>query len=407
MSQPLGDDGHRDTPKVQRGAARVAGIGQPDRAHTGRLRQPVPHVRQRARRVRLPGLVARDVTAVGVGCAHRQLLLRIASRCLLEHGDQTLIKRQRGVRSSRCRRRAARGESPRVCRSATPGGGVEPSSSNRRRCVPDPFGCNRRRAPAARRRLQRCGHRLCGPVKSDAAVPAASTPGPAAQPSTRVPAVAGPVLDGTYRVDLDFEHQTLNGAPAPSSDTTAWWTFRSTCTPTGCAATATKLDANLNQAPKIPGSTDVFHFVDGRWQNAPTPYPGDQACPGVGTVPVTMVGHSSWTPQPDGTFQGVQTATAQTDVCGSGGEVYLVPFVATRIGDVPAGVTVADPASADEPAPPPAAPPPSPASVPTCNDGAIKPDGGGADGYYTCVGGHWVLTVPTLDPNSADGYFPK
>jgi serine/threonine protein kinase, bacterial len=86
--------------------------------------------------------------------------------------------------------------------------------------------------------------------KSDATVPAASTQGPAAQPSTRVPAVAGPVLDGTYRVDLDFEHQTLNGAPQPSSDTTAWWAFRSTCTPTGCAATATKLDANLNQAPK-------------------------------------------------------------------------------------------------------------------------------------------------------------
>jgi serine/threonine protein kinase, bacterial len=180
--------------------------------------------------------------------------------------------------------------------------------------------------------------------KSDATVPAASTQVPAAQPSTRVPAVAGPVLDGTYRVNLDFEHQTLNGALESSSDATAWWAFRSTCKLTGCAATATKLDANLNQAPKIPGSTDVFHFVDGQWQNAPTPYPGDQSCPGVGTVPVTMMGHSSWTPQPDGTFQGVQTATAQTDVCGSGGEVYLVPFVATRIGDVPSGVTVADPA---------------------------------------------------------------
>jgi serine/threonine protein kinase, bacterial len=121
-----------------------------------------------------------------------------------------------------------------------------------------------------------------------------STPRPAAQLSTRDPAVAGPVLDGTYRVDLDFEHQTLNGAPEPSSDTTAWWAFRSTCTPTGCAATATKLDAKLNQAPKIPGSTDVFHFVEGQWQNAPTPYPGDQECPGVGKIPVTMVGHSSW-----------------------------------------------------------------------------------------------------------------
>ena len=51
--------------------------------------------------------------------------------------------------------------------------------------------------------------------------------------------------------------------------------------------------------------------------------------------PVTMVGHSSWAPQSDGTFQGVQTATVQTDVCGSQGEAYQVPFVATRIGDVP------------------------------------------------------------------------
>ena len=146
---------------------------------------------------------------------------------------------------------------------------------------------------------------------------APSTLGPAAQSSTRDPAVAGPVLDGTYRVDLDFQHQSLNGSPNPQPNATGWWAFRSTCTPTGCVATATKLDANLNQAPNIPGSTDVFRFLDGHWQNAPTPYPGDLACPGVGKVPVTMVGHSSWAPQSDGTFQGVQTATVQTDVCGS------------------------------------------------------------------------------------------
>ncbi len=173
---------------------------------------------------------------------------------------------------------------------------------------------------------------------------APSTLGPAAQSSTRDPAVVGPVLDGTYRVDLDFQHQSLNGSPNPQPNATGWWAFRSTCTPTGCVATATKLDANLNQAPNIAGSTDVFRFLDGHWQNAPTPYPGDLACPGVGKVPVTMVGHSSWAPQSDGTFQGVQTATVQTDVCGSQGEAYRVPFAATRIGDVPSGVTVADPA---------------------------------------------------------------
>lgn len=47
------------------------------------------------------------------------------------------------------------------------------------------------------------------------------------------------------------------------------------------------------------------------------------------------------------------------------------------------------------------------ASADTCNDGAIKPDGGGADGYYTCFGREWIHTVPFHDPNSADGYGPN
>lgn len=42
-----------------------------------------------------------------------------------------------------------------------------------------------------------------------------------------------------------------------------------------------------------------------------------------------------------------------------------------------------------------------------CANGAVKPDGGGADGYYTCVAGSWIHTVPTVDPNSADGYGPN
>lgn len=40
MTQPLGDHRHGHAPKVQRRAARVAGIMQPDRANTGRRRQP-------------------------------------------------------------------------------------------------------------------------------------------------------------------------------------------------------------------------------------------------------------------------------------------------------------------------------------------------------------------------------
>ncbi|SKH54975.1 putative secreted protein [Mycobacteroides abscessus subsp. massiliense] len=47
------------------------------------------------------------------------------------------------------------------------------------------------------------------------------------------------------------------------------------------------------------------------------------------------------------------------------------------------------------------------AGADTCNDGAVKPDGGGADGYYTCFGREWIHTVPFHDPNSADGYGPN
>jgi len=68
-----------------------------------RRRQPVPHVRQRPWRVRFPGLVARDIAAVDVCYAQCQLLLGVASRCPLEHADQTLIEMQRAARRLRLR----------------------------------------------------------------------------------------------------------------------------------------------------------------------------------------------------------------------------------------------------------------------------------------------------------------
>jgi hypothetical protein len=49
-------------------------------------------------------------------------------------------------------------------------------------------------------------------------------------------------------------------------------------------------------------------------------------------------------PQPDGTLRGVMSAAAITNECGFAGQVALAPVVATRVGDVPNGVTVADPA---------------------------------------------------------------
>jgi serine/threonine-protein kinase len=52
------------------------------------------------------------------------------------------------------------------------------------------------------------------------------------------------------------------------------------------------------------------------------------------------------TPEPDGTLRGVQTQTVQSNECGSQGATLRIPVVASRTGDVPPGVTVADPAQA-------------------------------------------------------------
>ncbi|HET9892377.1 MAG TPA: hypothetical protein VFQ42_17940, partial [Mycobacterium sp.] len=50
---------------------------------------------------------------------------------------------------------------------------------------------------------------------------------------------------------------------------------------------------------------------------------------------------------------GVQTETVLTNECGNQGTVYRTPVVATRTGDVPGSVTMADPALfAAAPAPP-------------------------------------------------------
>jgi serine/threonine-protein kinase len=77
-------------------------------------------------------------------------------------------------------------------------------------------------------------------------------------PTAPVP-IAGPTLSGTYRLSYDDRKQTANGAPFPPEpvpkDDVSSWAFRSLCTPTGCAATATKLDSNNPQVAFTPPAT--------------------------------------------------------------------------------------------------------------------------------------------------------
>ena len=177
-------------------------------------------------------------------------------------------------------------------------------------------------------------------------------------------AAAGPSLNGTYRIVRDDTKRTTNGAlipstGAPSTSPISDWAFRSVCSRTGCVATGTQLDSANPKNPASPPSTSVLYFTDGYWRETFTPDRVQVAhteClrfDGVGPGTETRSFTRTLEPQPDGALRGVQTATVLTNECGGQGGVLQNPVVATKTGEVPAGVTVADPADL------PLAPPPT------------------------------------------------
>jgi serine/threonine protein kinase, bacterial len=171
-------------------------------------------------------------------------------------------------------------------------------------------------------------------------------------PATSTVARPAVLLDGTYRFDYDYEKQTINGAPFAihTTDNTAWWAFRSSCGSTGCIATATQLDTNNPQVAHTPAQSGDYRFVDNHWQSTPSQRQlaqprclgaNGQVVAGTDTVMLTW----SLEPQPDGSLRGLKTGTALTNDCGLQGQVAVAPVVATRVGDVPTGVILTDPAS--------------------------------------------------------------
>lgn len=175
----------------------------------------------------------------------------------------------------------------------------------------------------------------------------ASKPSPPA--AVAAPIAGGPVLNGTYKLDYDQTKRTTNGIGIRHDGAgTNWWAFRSACTSSGCAATGTRLDDTTHQAAGGPdgGQTDTLRFVGGYWQGAPEQQRVGCTRPG-GPAGATQQETIAWSlaPQSDGTLRGTETETVLSNECGAQGAVVRVPVVATRVGDVPPGVNVADPAS--------------------------------------------------------------
>jgi serine/threonine-protein kinase len=218
---------------------------------------------------------------------------------------------------------------------------------------------------------------------------------PAAPPrfnATSSASAAQPVLNGAYRLDYDRAKQTSNGVIGTNGAQTSWWAFLSACTGTGCAATGTKLDNTDHQAAKTTGSGNagVLHFVDGHWQSAPRELQ-TQCRAAHGTQTSTQAETVVWslTPQPDGTLRGVQTQTVQSNECGAQGAMLRIPVVASRVGDVPAGVNVADPAQASANTAVPATASSAPVLGGVCTDVDKLAYDAGANTQIVCEANTW------------------
>ncbi|MBV8177656.1 MAG: serine/threonine protein kinase [Mycobacterium sp.] len=206
------------------------------------------------------------------------------------------------------------------------------------------------------------------------------------------PAAAQPVLDGAYRLDYDRAKQTSNGVIRNNGAQTSWWAFHSACTNTGCAATGTKLDNVSHQAAKTTGTGNagVLHFVDGRWQSAPREVQTQcRQAPETQTSTQDETVVWSLTPQSDGTLRGVQTQTVQSNGCGAQGAMLRIPVVATRVGDVPPGVDVADPGQASATAAVPATASSAPVLGGVCSDADRLAYDSTANAQVVCEANTW------------------
>lgn len=194
--------------------------------------------------------------------------------------------------------------------------------------------------------------------KPEAAAPTASPttssrpPTPSAAPTSVIPTALPPaqLLNGAYRVEIDRSRQTYNDTPDPQPpDVSTWWAFRSSCSSTGCVATAVLLDDKNHQTASANGDNHMdFRFVDGAWksvaQTVPFPCIDSKGRSDRQTTTQMLTlkpGHD--------VFRGSMTVTVKTNECGQKGAQIVIPAVANRIGGVPPAVHIPNPTTVPDP----------------------------------------------------------
>ncbi|MEB3983938.1 serine/threonine-protein kinase [Mycobacterium sp. 663a-19] len=188
--------------------------------------------------------------------------------------------------------------------------------------------------------------------KTDNTAPAASPPSSASAPAAAPPAPSTPSgppapLDGTYRLEVQRARQTFNYTPNPQPpNVNTWWAFRSSCTPSYCAAAAIQLDNNEHTQPNAAGVRPVvMRFTDGEWRSEPETAQFPCVAKDGAAHTQTMTQVLTLRPGSQRDLVGEMNITVQSNECGQQSAVVRVPTVATRTGDTAPGVYVPDPAT--------------------------------------------------------------
>jgi hypothetical protein len=153
---------------------------------------------------------------------------------------------------------------------------------------------------------------------------------PAPEPSS------GPTLQGTFSAQFGLR-TTVQGTEVPDTAATVTWVTRSTCSDSGCVATATEVAPPDAEDPRPPNM--IFDFVDGRWvsvQEVPS------QCMTSAGEPIDVQGWQAYSlePRADGTLVGTYTNRSSV-----GGACHnsTQSVTAKRTGDADPGVEVGDP----------------------------------------------------------------
>jgi hypothetical protein len=156
--------------------------------------------------------------------------------------------------------------------------------------------------------------------------------------ASMAPAHAEPLLDGTYRLDYVGAQRTINGAPNPTTDTSANYSFTSSCAgEEGCVANAILLNTTDREAVSAHNPNLTLKLVDGAWQLS---LPYDSRCGVFGDSERNQLLTWSLTPQ-GGTdaLSGYRIVATVGNACpGDEPGTLSQPMTATRVGSSAPGI---------------------------------------------------------------------